>query len=58
MRNRKAIALFAVLAIFAAACGGGTAEEVVETVIQDVINYMADEEERDDDITLVAVRVT
>ena len=35
-----------------------TAEEVVETVIQDVINYMADEEERDDDITLVAVRVT
>ena len=29
MRNRKAIALFAVLAIFAAACGG-TAEEVVE----------------------------
>jgi serine phosphatase RsbU (regulator of sigma subunit) len=35
-----------------------TAEEVVETIIQDVINYMADEEERDDDITLVAVRVT
>ena len=34
-----------------------TAEEVVETIIQDVINYMADEEERDDDITLVAVRV-
>ena len=35
-----------------------TAEEVVETIIQDVINYMADEEERDDDITLVAVKVT
>ena len=31
MRNRKAIALFAILAIFAAACGGGsTADEVVE----------------------------
>ena len=35
-----------------------TAEEVVDTVIQDVINYMADEKERDDDITLVAVKVT
>ena len=35
-----------------------TAEEVVETIIQDVINYMTDEEKRDDDITLVAVRVT
>ena len=35
-----------------------SAEEVVETIIQDVINYMADEEERDDDITLVAVKVT
>ena len=33
-------------------------EEVVETIIQDVINYMADEEDRDDDITLVAVKVT
>ena len=31
MKNRKAIALFAILAIFAAACGGGTtADEVVE----------------------------
>ena len=35
-----------------------TAEEVVDTGIQDVINYMADEKERDDDITLVAVKVT
>jgi len=35
-----------------------SAEEVVETIIQDVINYMADEEDRDDDITLVAVKVT
>mgnify|MGYP001480653890 CR=1 FL=1 len=35
-----------------------SAEEVVETIIQDVINYMVDEEERDDDITLVAVKVT
>jgi len=38
--------------------GGLGAEEVVETIIQDVINYMVDEEERDDDITLVAVKVT
>ena len=31
MKNRKAIALFAILAIFATACGGGTtADEVVE----------------------------
>ena len=35
-----------------------SAEEVVETIIQDVIDYMVDEEERDDDITLVAVKVT
>ena len=35
-----------------------TAGEVIETIIQDVIRYMADEEERDDDITLVAVKVT
>ena len=35
-----------------------SAEEVVESIIQDVINYMVDEEERDDDITLVAVKVT
>ena len=34
------------------------AEEVVETIIQDVIDHMEDEEERDDDITLVAVKVT
>ena len=33
------------------------AEEVVETIIQDVINYMEDDEERDDDITLVVVKV-
>ena len=35
-----------------------SAEEVVESIIQDVINYMVDEEDRDDDITLVAVKVT
>ena len=35
-----------------------TVEEVVESIIQDVIGYMVDEEERDDDITLVAVKVT
>ena len=34
-----------------------SAEEVVES-IQDVISYMVNEEERDDDITLVAVKVT
>jgi serine phosphatase RsbU (regulator of sigma subunit) len=34
------------------------AEEVVENIIQDVIDHMVDEEERDDDITLVAVKVT
>ena len=34
------------------------AEEVVEAIIQDVINYMVDEEERDDDIALVAVKIT
>ena len=34
------------------------AEEVVETIIQDLIDRMEDEEERDDDITLVAVKVT
>ena len=34
-----------------------TAEEVVKTIIRDVIDYMADEEKRDDDITLVAVKV-
>ena len=35
-----------------------TMEEVVESIIQDVINYMVDEEDRDDEITLVAVKVT
>ena len=35
-----------------------TADQTVESIIQDVINYMVDEEERDDDITLVAVKVT
>ena len=35
-----------------------TAEEVEGSIIQDVIDYMVDEEERDDDITLVAVKVT
>jgi len=35
-----------------------TAEEVLETIIQDVTDYMADEEERDDDITLLTVKVT
>ena len=34
------------------------AEEVVENIIQDVLDYMVDGEERDDDITLVAVKVT
>ena len=34
-----------------------TAEKVVDQVIGDVLTYMVDEEERDDDITLVAVRV-
>ena len=34
------------------------AEGVVENIIQDVIDHMVDEEERDDDITLVAVKVT
>ena len=35
------------------------AEEVVESIIYlGYDNYMADEEERDDDITLVAVKVT
>ena len=32
-----------------------TVEEVVDSIIQDVISYMVDEEERDSDITLVAV---
>jgi len=35
-----------------------TKEEVLATIIQDVIYYMVDEEEQDDDITLVAVKVT
>ena len=35
-----------------------SAEEVVESILQDVISYMVNEEERDDDITLVAVKVT
>ena len=35
-----------------------TVEEVVETIVRDVLDYMVDEEERDDDITLVAVKVT
>ena len=34
-----------------------TAEKVVDQVIGDVLTYMVDEDERDDDITLVAVRV-
>ena len=34
------------------------AEEVVENIIQDVIDHMVDGEERGDDITLVAVKVT
>jgi len=34
-----------------------TAEEVLETIIQDVTDYMEDEEERDDDITLLTVKV-
>ena len=34
-----------------------TAEKVVDQVISDVLSYMVDEDERDDDITLVAVRV-
>jgi len=33
------------------------AEEVVDRIIEDVLSYMVDEEERDDDITLVAVKV-
>ena len=35
-----------------------SAEEVVESILQDVISYMVNEEEQDDDITLVAVKVT
>jgi len=35
-----------------------TTDQTVEIIIQDVINYMVDEEKRDDDITLVAVKVT
>ena len=35
-----------------------SAEEVVESILQDVISYMVNEEERDDDITLVAVKLT
>jgi len=35
-----------------------TVEEVVETIVRDILDYMVDEEERDDDITLVAVKVT
>ena len=34
-----------------------TAEKVVDQVIGDVLAYMVDEDERDDDITLVAVKV-
>jgi sigma-B regulation protein RsbU (phosphoserine phosphatase) len=34
------------------------AEEVIENIIQDVIDHMVDGEERGDDITLVAVKVT
>jgi serine phosphatase RsbU (regulator of sigma subunit) len=33
-------------------------EEVVDTIIQDVISFMVNEEERDDDMTLVVVKVT
>ena len=35
-----------------------SAEEVVESTIQNVIAYMVDKEEQDDDITLVVVKVT
>ena len=35
-----------------------SAEEVVESILQDIISSMVNEEERDDDITLVAVKVT
>ena len=35
-----------------------TTDQTVESIIQDVINYMVDDEKRDDDITLVAVKVT
>ena len=35
-----------------------SAEEAVESTIQDVIAYMVDKEEQDDDITLVVVKVT
>ena len=35
-----------------------SAEQIADTIIQDVIDYMIDEEERDDDITLVVVKVT
>ena len=34
-----------------------TAEEIVETIIEDVIDFMEDDEKRDDDITLLAVKV-
>ena len=35
-----------------------SAQEIVDSVIDDVLTYMVDPEDRDDDITLVAVRVT
>ena len=59
MKNNKSrfIVILLMLSMVAVACGGDTAEEVVETIIQDVINYMANEEKRDDDITLIAVKV-
>ena len=34
-----------------------SAQEVVDSVIDDVLAYMVDPEDRDDDITLVAVKV-
>ena len=34
-----------------------TAEEIVETIIEDVIDFMEDDEKQNDDITLLAVKV-
>ena len=35
-----------------------SAQEIVDQIIDDVLSYMVDPEDRDDDITLVAVKVT
>ena len=35
-----------------------SAKEIVDSIIEDVLTYMIDPEDRDDDITLVAVKVT